>query len=160
MPSNNSSLAPRLLYRFHFLPLHVPFVLHVHRVIRGATVTLLTNLVFLSHPFISVFNIVVLLFHELPPLDISLHLGNSARLNQALFLNLVLMTLFSIVWGEVFRKAIHWAHKVWRCWIWVVHFCVVNEFLIPSNVLSCSHLVQELFIYLWVRVEVNCRSLL
>ena len=112
LPSNNSPLASRLLYRLHLLPLYVLFVLHVYRVVGGATVTFLTNLVFLSHPFISVFNIVVLLFHEFPSLDISLHLGNSTCFNQALFLNLFLMTLLSVVSGEVLRKAIHGADEV------------------------------------------------
>ena len=112
MPSNNSPSAPRLLYRLHLLSLYVLFVLHVYRVVGGATVTFLTNLVFLSHPFISVFDIVVLLFHELPSLDISLHLGHSARFNQALFLNLLLMTLFSVICGKVLLKSIHGADEV------------------------------------------------
>ena len=160
LPSNNSSLAPWLLYRLHLLPLNVLFVFHVHWVIGGATVTFLPNLVFLSHPLISSINIIVLLLHEFPSLDISLHLCYSARLDQALFLNFLLMTLLSIIRSEVLLKAIHGALVVGRCWVWVIHFRVVHKLVISSNVLSSSHLVQKLLIYFWVRGEVRSCSLL
>ena len=160
LPSNNSPLASRLLYRLHLLPLHVLFVLHVYWVIRGTTVTLLANLVFLSHPLISVQNIIVLLLHELPSLYISLHLCDPTCLNQALFLNFLLMTLFSVVGGEVLSKAIHGSDEVRRGRIWVVHFCIVYKLVISSNVLSRSHLIQEFLIYIRVCGEVCSRSLL
>ena len=158
LPSNNGSLAPRLLYRLHFLPLHVLFVLHVHWVVRGATVTFLSNFVFLTHPLISEFKIIVLLLHKFPPLYISLHLGDSASFNQALFLNFLLMALLSVVGGEVLLEAIYGSDEVRGCWVWVVQLGVVHELMIPSNVLPRSHLVQKLLIYIRIQGGVGVRS--
>ena len=157
LPSNNSSLAPWLLYRLHLLPLNVLFVFHVHWVIGGATVTFLPNLVFLSHPLISSINIIVLLLHEFPSLDISLHLCHATSFDQRLLLEFFLLALLSVIICVIFGESIHWGGKMWRFWIRVINFSVVYKLMVPTNILSHSQLVDEVVILV---LKSRLRSLL
>ena len=72
-------------------------------------IAFLTNLVFLTHDLIPMLLCVVLMLHELPPFDISVHLVHTARLNRALLYDLFIITLFLIVLCEILRVTVQWA---------------------------------------------------
>ena len=111
----------------------------------STTIALHANLVLLAHPLISLFFSGILMLHEFPPLDISVHLIHSARFDGALFLDFLLISLLSIMFSKVFGVTVEWARKVRRFRVRVVQLSIINELMVDSDVLSHPLLVLDVF---------------
>ena len=133
------------------------FIGHIDWVVGGTTVAFLTDFVFLSHFFVSLFLSGILLLHEFPSLDISLHLCQATSFDQRLLLEFFLLALLSVMICVIFGESIHWSGKMWRFWIRVINFSVVYKLMVPTNILSHSQLVDEVVI---VVLKSRLRSLL
>ena len=54
---------------------------HVDRVVCRASVTFLANLILLTHLLVPILFICILVLHELPACNVSVHLGHTLRLD-------------------------------------------------------------------------------
>lgn len=146
LSSHLGSLTPHNFYLFQFDAVRRALIFHVKRVVRRTTVTLLPNFILLAHLLVSLFFGWILVLHELPTLNISLHLRQASSLNKRLLLKLLLLTHVPIMLSIIFRKPIHWCSEVRWLGIRVVQLCIINKLMVSSNVFTRTQLVDKVFI--------------
>ena len=86
LTSQNCSLTLRRLDLFQFLPFWRALIVHVDWVIGLTAVTFNANFVLFAHTTVPILLVTILMLHELPPLDVTFHLGQAASLDQGLLL--------------------------------------------------------------------------
>ena len=105
-------------------------------------------MVFLSHALLAEFVLILLLFHELPPLNIPVHLIHPSGLDSSLLLEFLLFSEIPIVICVILVCPVDGPRKVRRLWVGFVNLSVVHKLVVASNVLPCSKLVEEVFFIL------------
>ena len=146
LTADDGSLALCLLDFLEFVSLRARFVLHVDKVVSCTTVALHAYLVLVAHSIVPTLLVLILVLHVLPPPDISLHLGQSPRLNQRLLLQLFLLPLLPIVIRKILRVPVQRMAKVARLWVRMVQLRIINELVIAPDILSLAQLVYKLLI--------------
>lgn len=111
----------------------------------SASIAFLADLVLLAHSLVAILLRGVLMLHKLPPLDVSVHLVQTASLDRTLLLHALLQPLLSVVLSEVLRVTVQRARKVRRSRIWMVQLGVVDEFMENSDVLRHLSLILDVF---------------
>ena len=157
LTSHLGSLTPHNFYFFQFDAVRRALIFHVKWVVRRTTITLLPNFVLLAHLLISLIFGWILVLHELPSFDISLHLRQSSSLNERLLLKLLLLTHGTIMLSIIFRKPVHRCSEMRWLGIRIVQLCIINELMISSNVFTCAQLVDKVLILDPGRIVIHTR---
>lgn len=138
--SDICALTSRLLQILHFFTLRWSLVLVTDWIVCCRTIAFLAKFVLFAHAFKLVILRTVLVLHELPSFDVSLHLLMSARFKFLLFYFALLCACVSVVRGKVFLVSVHRGSEMAGRGVWIVEFGVVYEFVVRSDVLSSSEL--------------------
>ena len=144
LTADNSTLTAGLLEQFHFLSLWRRFIFHVDRVVSSTTIAFLAQFVLMAHPLVSVLHISVFVLHELPALNISLHLLHTTAFNFLVLYHLLLLALLCVVGCKVFINTVQRLAKVTRLGIGIVQLGVVDELVVPSDVFAHPKLINIL----------------
>jgi len=110
--SDVCALTPRLLQILHLFTLRGTLINTVDWIICCRTIAFLAKFVLFAHAFKLFILRTVLVFHELPPFDVSLHLLMPSRFEFLLFDLALLSALVSVVRGEVFLVSVHGGGEV------------------------------------------------
>ena len=82
LTSHDGSLALRMFDLLQLYTFRRGFVLHIDWIVGCTPISFHANFVLLAHAIVSTQRVTVLIFHELPSLNISLHLGQASSFNQ------------------------------------------------------------------------------
>ena len=148
LASGKGPHTPGILQHFCFLTEWRPLILTVDWIVGCTTVTLHSNLVLLAHALFPVVLVVLLVLHELPARDVTLHRILATLINLLLLYLSLQLPLLPVVLCEVFVYAVEWPLKVARRWVGLVHLGVVHEFVEAADVFPRPHILNKAFVTL------------
>ena len=137
------SLTAHLFLLLHSLTLWGSFVFHIDRIVWCTAIPFLAKFVFASHAVKLLILCTVLILHELPSFDVSIHLLHPPRLNTLLPQLTLALSLLTIMRGKIFVQSIERARcKVRWLWVWMIQLSIVHKFMVASDILSSPQIVQ------------------
>ena len=136
-----------ILNLLQFLSILSLVVVETNQVVSGTSMILLASIEIVSLDSNHLLLLYFWTLHIFEPFDFSVE---SLFSQVSMFCHIVLILLlanFCVCHGEVLIKSLLFWDEVRRCWVWVMDFSTVDEFVVTACSLPQSCLLNSLFIF-------------